>query len=73
MDATTDSDALGRLRAALQTIEDMKRTIVCPPELEQQVKDVVEGLALGGVMKVWPMVSCPPGKILIINEQALQL
>lgn len=53
-----------------QVIRDQERTWVCVPELEQQLRDLVEAHGLSHLITVMGSIGCPPNQVLIIDEQA---
>lgn len=53
-------------------LKEAGRTIICEPHLEAQVKAIVDASALAGFLTVHASAACPEGKILVIDEQAIQ-
>jgi hypothetical protein len=66
------SDPLENLRFWMQTFEDSRRTLLCPPDLESRVKGYVDAHGLGGVVQVKASPIIPDGQVMIVDENALE-
>jgi len=64
-------DALDEVRFLLQMHTDARRTLLCEPARVDAVRAAVEQLGAGGVFTVAASAACPVGRILVVDEQAL--
>ncbi|MGW7726172.1 hypothetical protein ACWGJ6_22920 [Streptomyces canus] len=55
-----------------QVIGDSKRTILCQPSLVDAVREAVEAHDAGGAYTVRASPACPDGKLLVLDEQAME-
>ncbi|MWA08705.1 hypothetical protein [Streptomyces sp. BA2] len=55
-----------------QVLGDARRTILCPPDLVDSVKAVVEARDVGGLYQVKASPCCPEGRLIVIDEQGLE-
>lgn len=60
------------LRFTAQTLGDAKRTIICEPGRKDEVCRAVDRMSLAGLLSVRASEACPPGKLLVIDDQAIQ-
>ena len=51
---------------------DAKRTLICEPERADEVRAAVAQTGRSHLYTVCASAACPPSKILILDEQALQ-
>lgn len=51
---------------------DAKRTLICKPERTDEVRTAVARMGRSHLYAVRASVACPHGKILVLDEQALQ-
>lgn len=65
-------DALDDIRLLMQEAEDAHRTLVCQPDREHAVRAAVDQLGATGIFTVKASSVCPPGKILVLDEQAIE-
>ncbi|MZF56935.1 hypothetical protein GTX53_24405 [Streptomyces sp. SID5594] len=56
---------------AAQVMNDAKRTLLCEPDTVDKVHALVEAMGAAGTFEVKASAACPPGKILVLDEQAL--
>lgn len=63
---------LNDIRFYDQILGDAKRTICCPPEHATAVRDEVERRGAGHLFTVLVSPVCPPGKLIVIDEQAME-
>lgn len=62
------SDMLTELRFWQIVIDDMRQTVICPPELESRCKGYVGARGLGGIISVIASSACPPNQILVFKD-----
>lgn len=55
-----------------QIIGDAKRTVLCEPHRVAEVREAVERLGMAGILTLKASRVCPAGKLLVIDEQALE-
>ncbi|MYR75150.1 MULTISPECIES: hypothetical protein [unclassified Streptomyces] len=55
-----------------QAIGDARRTLVCEPHREGQVRDAVASQGLDAVLTVMTSPACPAGRLLVLDTPALQ-
>lgn len=60
------------IRFFAQTIGDAQRTLLCEPGRVDEIRAAVEAQGLGATITVRGSVGCPPGRLLLIDEPALQ-
>lgn len=60
------------IRFYAQTLGDAERTILCEPDRVDDVRTAVEQMGVSHLLTVRASVSCPTGKLLVLDEQALQ-
>lgn len=65
-------DALDEIRFLMQTTVDAQRTLLCEPDRVHAVQAAVDQLGAAAAFTVQASPVCPPGKILILDEQALK-
>lgn len=66
------SDMLTEVKFWAQVMTDAKRTVICSPDLESRVKGWVDARDMGGLITVHVNPCCPEGRILILDEGAIQ-
>ncbi|MBM0257372.1 hypothetical protein [Micromonospora sp. 4G55] len=66
------STPLDDLRFWMQTIEDARRTVMCPPGMGEQVRAMADRYGVGGMYDVHDSAECPEGHILVIDHHALE-
>lgn len=60
------------LRFMAQTLADSKRTILCEPDREAEIRAIVDQMGLSTVWDVRGSRACPFGKLLVLDENAMQ-
>lgn len=55
-----------------QIIGDAKRTVLCEPYRADVIREAVERGGMTGILTVRASQVCPEGKLLVIDEQALE-
>jgi hypothetical protein len=69
------SDELQRMLDAINfvhiTREESKRTVLCEPHREHEVRAAVDQAGAADILTVRPSPACPEGKLLVIDEGAL--
>lgn len=65
---TPDEEA----RFFAQIIGDAKRTVLCEPHRVEEIRKAVDRMGMGGILTVKSSPVCPEGKLLVIDEQALE-
>ncbi|WP_432077807.1 hypothetical protein [Streptomyces sp. YPW6] len=60
------------VRFFAQIIGDARRTVLCEPHRVAEVQDVVNRLGMAGIVTVQASRVCPEGKLLVIDEQAME-
>ncbi|NUS82766.1 MAG: hypothetical protein HOY75_08430 [Streptomyces sp.] len=60
------------LRFMAQTLGDAERTIICEPQQEAQLRFLVDQMGMATLWTVRASLACPTGKILVLDEQAMQ-
>jgi len=55
-----------------QIIGDAQRTVLCEPHRVEEIRGAVERMGMGDVLTVKASQVCPEGKLLVIDEQALE-
>lgn len=55
-----------------QIVGDAKRTIICPPSMLDAIRGVIEAHGVGNVYTVLASPVCPDGKLLLLDEQAME-
>lgn len=63
---------LAEIRILLQEHVDAQRTLICEPARVDAVRSAVETLGARARFTVKASPACPPGKILVLDEQALE-
>jgi hypothetical protein len=70
------SDELQRMLDAIHLLgiarEESKRTILCEPHREHQVRAAVDRAGAADILTVRASAACPEAKLLVINEAALE-
>lgn len=70
------SDELQRMLDAIRFIEiareESKRTILCEPHREHQVRAAVDQAGAADILTVRASAACPEGQLLVIDEGALE-
>lgn len=56
----------------VQEYGDSQRTLICEPDRADAITQAVRRMGLSGVYTVRSSIVCPPGKVLVLDEQALQ-
>lgn len=51
---------------------DAERTLICPPEREVQIKQLIRERGMDHVFKVESSAACPPDQLLIIDHHAVE-
>jgi len=54
------------------TREESKRTILCEPHREHQVRAAIDQAGAAGMLTVRPSGACPTDKLIVIDENALE-
>ena len=65
-------DALDEIHFLTQTTIDAQRTLLCEPDRVHAVQAAVDQLGAAATFTVQASPVCPPGKILVLDEQALE-
>lgn len=65
-------DALDEIRFLMQTHADAQRTLLCEPDRVHAVRAAVDQAGSAGTYTVKSSPVCPPGRILVLDEQALE-
>ncbi|MEV6014757.1 hypothetical protein [Streptomyces sp. NPDC051997] len=52
--------------------EESKRVIVCEPHREHQVRAAIDQAGAADILTVRPSAACPEGKLIVIDESALE-
>lgn len=65
-------DALDEIRFLMQTTVDAQRTLICEPDRVHAVQTAVDQLGAANTFTVKASPACPPGKILVLDERALE-
>lgn len=55
-----------------QVIEDSRRTLICPPELEPRLKTQMAALGLDGMVDVKVSTLLPDDTLLVVDENAME-
>ncbi|MFF0055659.1 hypothetical protein ACFYRI_14840 [Streptomyces microflavus] len=55
-----------------QIIGDARRTILCEPHRVDEIQEAVNRMGMAGILTVKASPVCPEGKLLVIDEQALE-
>ncbi|MFI2081460.1 hypothetical protein ACH43Y_14070 [Streptomyces rubiginosohelvolus] len=55
-----------------QIIGDAQRTILCEPHRVAEIQDVVNRQGMAGIVTVKASRVCPEGKLLVLDEQAME-
>ncbi|MER7761513.1 hypothetical protein [Streptomyces sp. NPDC097619] len=55
-----------------QVLLDARRTLVCPPNLADEVRAVVKKYDAAGLFTVVASPACPEGRLLLLDEQAME-
>lgn len=55
-----------------QIIGDAKRTVLCEPHRVDEIRGAVDRMGAAGILTVKASKVCPEGKLLVIDEQALE-
>ncbi|MFE0039458.1 hypothetical protein [Streptomyces sp. NPDC059015] len=63
---------LDNIRFYSQILQDAERTIYCPPDQAAAVSSAIEGEGLGHVYTVTGSCAVPDGRIILVDEQALE-
>lgn len=64
-------DFWDELRCTTQVMTDAKRTLICEPDTADEVRALVKARGAAGTFEVKASAACPPGRILVLDEQAL--
>jgi hypothetical protein len=65
-------DILDEIRFHMQVATDARRTLICEPDRLASVEAAVDQLGAGDIFTVKPSPVCPVGKLLVLDEQALE-
>lgn len=65
-------DALDEIRFLMQTHTDAQRTLICEPDRVHAVRAAVDQAGAASTFTVQGSPVCPPGRILVVDEQALE-
>ncbi|WP_399559162.1 hypothetical protein OH809_45175 (plasmid) [Streptomyces sp. NBC_00873] len=65
-------DALDEIRFLMQAHADAQRTLICEPDRVHAVRAAVDQTGAAGTFTVKASPACPPGRILVLDEQALE-
>ncbi|MDX2550103.1 hypothetical protein [Streptomyces stelliscabiei] len=69
------SDDVQRMLTEIQFFhlvrEESKRTILCEPHREHQVRAAVDQAGAADILTVRPSAACPTDKLIVIDENAL--
>jgi hypothetical protein len=65
-------DALTEIRFLMQAHADSQRTLLCEPDREHAVRAAVDQAGAAGTFTVRASPACPPGRILVLDEQAME-
>ncbi|MFE9850312.1 hypothetical protein ACFYPN_16080 [Streptomyces sp. NPDC005576] len=60
------------VRFFAQIIGDARRTIICEPHLVDEIREVVDRAKMAGILTVKTSLACPPGQLVVIDEQAME-
>lgn len=66
------NDVLTEMRFWSQVMTDARRTVFCPPEWESRCRGFVDARGLGGLITVVATPLCPPNRIIVADEQAME-
>ncbi|MFE5958909.1 hypothetical protein [Streptomyces rubiginosohelvolus] len=55
-----------------QIIGDAKRTVLCEPHRVDEIRGAVDRMGAAGILTVKASRVCPEGKLLVIDEQAME-
>lgn len=64
-------DVWDELRFATQVMNDAKRTLICEPGRVEEFRALVEAWDTSALFEVRSSAACPPGRVLVLDEQAL--
>lgn len=65
-------DVLEEIRFHMQVALDARRTLLCEPDQVTAVQAAVDQLGVGGTFTVKASPVCPAGKLLVLDEQAME-
>lgn len=69
------SDGVQRMLTEIQFFhlvrQESKRTILCEPHREHQVRAAIDSACAADILTVRASVACPEGKLIVIDESAL--
>jgi len=65
-------NALFEIRFLMQTHSDAQRTLLCEQDRVHAVRAAVDQAGAGGIFTVKASPACPPGRILVLDEQAME-
>ena len=65
-------DALDEICFLMQVHADAQRTLICEPDRVHAVRAAVDQAGAASIFTVKASPVCPPGKILVLDEQALE-
>lgn len=65
-------DIFEEMRFVAQVTADAERTLLCEPSRVEAVQAAVDELGLTATFTVQPSPVCPPGKILVLDPQAME-
>lgn len=55
-----------------QIVGDARRTIFCQPSVAAAVQEAVDAVSVGHLYTVRVSPACPEGKLIVIDEQAIE-
>lgn len=55
-----------------QIIGDAQRTILCEPHRVDEIRGAVDRMGAAGILTVKASQVCPEGKLLVLDEQAME-
>ncbi|MFE2600120.1 hypothetical protein ACFXCZ_27135 [Streptomyces sp. NPDC059396] len=64
-------DFLDELRFTMQVVNDAKRTLICEPDNAHEVRSLIDSMGASAAFDVKASTYCPPGQIIVLDEQAL--
>lgn len=71
MGPVTELNPMETLQLVMQEINDMRRTVICPPHLVEQIEAIIAEQHLSGVITVKSSTLLPKGCMYILDDNAL--
>jgi hypothetical protein len=65
-------DPLDEIRFLMQTHADAQRTLICEPDRVHAVRAAVDQAGAASIFTVKGSRVCPPGRMVVLDEQALE-